>query len=107
MIEESKLSRSFAWLIFICGIGVGYLAVGESLIHVLCDILQLGVHPPQSTGRMESLVQIIGIIAGFAGGAKWLNYKRAKDCILPTQEEQQGRESAPDKRDIGKDSLNQ
>lgn len=83
MLEESQIQKALAWILFICGVSVAYLAFGESLLHLLCDVLKINVHPATSTGRMNGIVAIITVIVGGHGGAKWLNYKREKDCILP------------------------
>lgn len=82
MIEESKFNRSLAWILFICGIGVFYLTIGESVLHQIYDILGLGVHPVQNTGRLNGLIAIITVIVGGQKGGQWLNYKRERDCRI-------------------------
>lgn len=90
MIEETKIQKAFAWILFMCGAGLGYLAIGESLIHIVCDVIGFSVHPTPNTGRMRELVAVITVIAGAQGGAKWLSYKHEKDCMLCKKNKKQG-----------------
>lgn len=80
-MPETKIQYAFAWLLFICGCGVGYLSFGESLLHVLCDVMGWKVHPVTNTGRMQGLVAIITVVAGAQSGVKYIDYKRDRDCV--------------------------
>ncbi len=82
MIEESRFNKSLSWLLIACAIGVFWLAVGESVVHITLDVLGLNVHPIQNTGRMNGLIAIITVIVGGQKGGQWLNYKRERDCRI-------------------------
>ncbi len=88
MIEETKIQQAWALVLRICGLAVLWLAVGESVTHMLLDIFKLDVHPTPATGRLNGIVAIITIIAGAQGGTKWIQYKREKDCMLPRKGEE-------------------
>ncbi len=89
MIEETKIQQAWAWVLKICGLAVLWLAVGESISHMILDILKLDVHPTPNTGRLNGVVAIITIIAGAHGGTKWIQYRRERDCIMPKREYEQ------------------
>ncbi len=86
MIEETKFNRALARTLTFCGIGVFYLAVGESLLHQFYDIIGWNVHPIQNTGRMNGLIAIITVIVGGQRGGQWLDYKRQRDCVFPQEQ---------------------
>ncbi len=88
MIEESKMQRGFAYILFAWGIGVFWLTVGESVTHMLLDVLKLNVHPTPATGQLDGIIAIITVIAGAQSGTKWIQYKREKDCMMPRRSEE-------------------
>lgn len=89
--NESTIQRACAWILFICGIGLAWLSVGESVTHIVLDCLGMDVHPSPQTGRMGNLVAVIGTIVGAYGGTKigkdYINYKRERHCTLPHKDD--------------------
>lgn len=85
MIEETKLHKACAWILFICGISILYIAVLEPIVHILLDMFNYNVHPVSNTGRMSSILGIITVIVGshvgMKTGERYISYKRDKDCI--------------------------
>ncbi len=90
MIEETKIQRAFAWILFVSGIGIGYSAFGEDIIDKVFQIFGIvfkDKHDPSAI--LPSLLGIVTAIAGAQGitkGAKgWLDYRRERDCRMPRE----------------------
>ena len=82
---ETKIQRAFAFILRACGFSIIWLAIGESVTHIVLDIFKMNVHPPVSAGRLNAILGIITVIAGMYGGTKaakgWIDYKKEKDCV--------------------------
>lgn len=84
MVDETKIQRAFGRLINICAVAVFWLTIGESVIHILLDVLKLNVHPVVNSGRLNAILGIITVVAGMYGGTKaakgWIDFKREREC---------------------------
>ena len=92
--QETKIQRACAFLLFICGLVIFWICIGERIVHIILDILGVGVHPNVQEGQLSSIGIIVSAIVAAASGARvgkdYINYRREKDCAYrPEMEAEQ------------------